>query len=79
MLIQWLAKVFKRFQSTSLINKMHTRRVSWIARYRLKKEIKEGRYWAIEEERKCRLCREEEETWEHVWEACGRSEEKEGG
>ena len=53
-------------------------RVSTLARYKLGNEIKEGRYWAIEEERKCRLCQEEEVTWEYVWEVCGKSGEEEG-
>ena len=36
-------------------------------------------YWEKEENRKCRICEWEKETWEHVWERCVRgSEEKEG-
>ena len=50
-----------------------------LARYRLRNEIKKGRYWVMEKERKCRLCQEEEETWKHVWEVCRRSGEEEGG
>ena len=49
-----------------------------LARYRLGNEVKEGRYWITREERKCRLCQEEEETWEHVWEVCRRSGEEKG-
>ncbi|KAK1123252.1 hypothetical protein K0M31_008882 [Melipona bicolor] len=33
----------------------------------------------IKEKRKCRICHVEEETWEYVWEVCGRSEEEEEG
>jgi len=33
-----------------------------IARYRMGKGIKEGMYWAGEEERMCRMCGKEEET-----------------
>ena len=33
----------------------------------------------MEEERKCGLCQEEEETWQHVWEVYERSGEEEGG
>ena len=36
-------------------------------------------YWKKEENRKCRICEWEEETWENVWEKCVRgSEEREG-
>ncbi|KYN09398.1 hypothetical protein ALC57_18503, partial [Trachymyrmex cornetzi] len=37
-----------------------------VARFRLGNEMKEGRYWEEEEERKCRLCGSEWETWEHM-------------
>jgi len=42
-----------------------------IARYRLGEGVKEGKYWMREEERICRMCWREEETWKHVWEECG--------
>ena len=37
-----------------------------------------GRYWETEEERKCRVCGGEEETWEHVLDRCStrRGEER---
>lgn len=41
-----------------------------MARFRLGNEMRKGRYWECEERRKCRLCGEEVETWEHVWERC---------
>ncbi|KYN50622.1 hypothetical protein ALC57_15112 [Trachymyrmex cornetzi] len=41
-----------------------------MARFRLGNEVREGRYWKGEEERCCRLCGNEEETWEHVWDGC---------
>lgn len=42
-----------------------------VAKYRLGNGMKGGRYWVEEEEeRRCRLCGREEETWEHVWEEC---------
>jgi len=43
-----------------------------IARYRLGEGVKEGMYWMREEERMCRMCGREEESWKHVWEECGR-------
>jgi len=33
-------------------------------------EVKGGRYWEEEDERRCRLCGGEEKTWEHVWKDC---------
>lgn len=50
------------------------KRWSRITRFRLGNEIKESRYWEKEENRKCRICEEEEETWEHVWEGCREGE-----
>lgn len=43
---------------------------SLIARYRCGNEIKGGHYWEDEEERKCRICKQEEETLEHVLKKC---------
>lgn len=37
--------------------------------------MREGRYWEKLEERICRLCGSETETWEHVWEGCRRWKE----
>lgn len=48
------------------------KRWSRVARYRMGEEVREGRYWGGEEERICRICGRQEETWEHVWEKCGR-------
>jgi len=48
-----------------------------VARFRLGNEMKEGRYWEEMEKRRCRLCKGEMETWEHVWERC--REWREGG
>lgn len=41
-----------------------------IIRFRLGNEMKERVYWEVEEKRRCRICGNEEETWEHVWEMC---------
>ncbi|KYN13488.1 hypothetical protein ALC57_14334 [Trachymyrmex cornetzi] len=48
-------------------------------RFRLGDEMKEGRYWEEEEERKCRLCGSGWETWEHIWEGCRAWKMGEGG
>ena len=32
--------------------------------------VREARYWEEIEKRVCRVCGNEEETWEHVWERC---------
>ncbi|KAL6421353.1 hypothetical protein ACFW04_014690 [Cataglyphis niger] len=50
-----------------------------MARYRLGNGMKGNWYWKEEEDKKCRLCGREEETWEHVWERCWvEKNEKEG-
>lgn len=49
-----------------------------IARFKLGSEIKKGRYWEGEEDRRCRICGWGEESWEHVVEVCMR-EGKGGG
>ena len=42
-----------------------------VVRFRLGCEMRGGRYWEEEEEkRKCRVCGWREETWEHVWMEC---------
>ncbi|XP_043263555.1 LOW QUALITY PROTEIN: uncharacterized protein LOC122403853 [Colletes gigas] len=41
-----------------------------LARYRMGNEMRGGEYWGDEEERRCRVCGGEEETWEHVLERC---------
>ena len=50
-----------------------------LARFRLGNEMRGGRYWEEEEERRCRLCGGEEETWEHVLERCTGEEGDERG
>ena len=44
------------------------RRWTRIARFRRENEVKKCMYWEKEENRKCRICEWEEETWKHVWE-----------
>ncbi|XP_071572354.1 uncharacterized protein [Temnothorax nylanderi] len=53
-------------------------RWSRVARFRLGNEVREGLYWGEEEDRRCRMCGREEETWEHIWEECARWEEWDG-
>ncbi|XP_024868138.1 golgin subfamily A member 6-like protein 6 [Temnothorax curvispinosus] len=47
-------------------------RWSRVARFRLGNEIREGLHWEKKENRRCRICEREEETWEHIWEECTR-------
>jgi hypothetical protein len=48
------------------------------ARFRCGNEKRENRYWMEGEERRCRMCYEERETIEHMWNGCGEMREKEG-
>lgn len=41
-----------------------------IARFRLGSEIRENRYWEKEENKLCKMCGGEVESWEYVWEGC---------
>jgi hypothetical protein len=41
-------------------------------------EERENRYWTEGEERRCRMCREESETIEHMWSGCDKMREREG-
>lgn len=34
--------------------------------------MRENKYWVREEEKICKWCGVEKETWKHVWEKCGR-------
>jgi hypothetical protein len=47
-----------------------------VARFRCGNEERENRYWMEEEERMCRMCREERETVEHMWRGCGEMRER---
>lgn len=40
-------------------------------RFRLGSEVREGRYWVVEERKVCRLCGGEMERWERMWEEYG--------
>ncbi|KAK0073073.1 hypothetical protein PV325_010311 [Microctonus aethiopoides] len=53
-------------------------KAEWGKSEELREGMKESKYWAKEDERRCRVCGYEEETWEHVWERC-REREREGG
>jgi hypothetical protein len=48
-----------------------------MARFRCGNEERENKYWMEEEERMCRMCREERETIEHMWRGCGEMRERE--
>jgi hypothetical protein len=48
-----------------------------MARFRYGNEERENRYWMEEEERMCRMRREERETIEHMWRGCGDMRERE--
>lgn len=37
-------------------------------RFKLRNEMREGRYWEEKQKRQYRLCEAEMETWKHVWE-----------
>ncbi|KMQ87887.1 hypothetical protein RF55_12706 [Lasius niger] len=41
-----------------------------VAKFRLGNGIRKNGYWKDEEEKKCRICGREGETWEHIWERC---------
>lgn len=49
-----------------------------MAKFRLRNEVREEKYWVEKKKRKCRRCEREEETWEHGWERCGKWEESAG-
>jgi hypothetical protein len=43
-------------------------------RFRCGNEKRENRYWMEGEERRCRMCYEEGETIEHMWNGCSEIE-----
>jgi hypothetical protein len=47
-----------------------------MARFRCGNEERENRYWMEEQERMCRMCREERETIEHMWRGCGKMRDR---
>ena len=62
-----MVQMYKRRGNAKIFEgKCNANRVRSLTRYRLENEVKEGKYWITEEERKCKLCLEEEETLEHV-------------
>ena len=49
---------------------MRKKERSLIARFRCGNEVRGRQHWREEESRRCRICKEEEETLEHVIERC---------
>jgi hypothetical protein len=49
-----------------------------MARFKCGNEERENRYWTEGEERRCRMCRQESETVEHMWSGCDEMREREG-
>lgn len=41
-----------------------------MARHRIRNEARANRYWEKEENKRCRLCRKEEEIIKHIMEEC---------
>lgn len=54
-------------------NRMRKDELSVIARYRMGNENKACKYWIKKEDRKCRLCREKEEIYKHMFKECRKS------
>lgn len=75
---KWYKKIRTIGLSRYLKGKEKENRLTLIARFRLGSEIRKGRYWEGEENRRCRICGWVEESWEHVVEVCIR-EGKGGG
>lgn len=50
--------------------------IETLARFRLGNETKAAIYWVSEEEKRCRMCKGEEEYIEHVLEKCEKTGEK---
>jgi hypothetical protein len=48
-------------------------------RFRCGNEKRKNRYWTEEEERRCRMCREDRETIEYMWSECAEMRERERG
>ncbi|KAJ3620949.1 hypothetical protein MTP99_003131 [Tenebrio molitor] len=49
-----------------------------MARFKCGDEERDNRYWMGGEERRCRMCYEERETIEHVWNKCSEIKERKG-
>jgi hypothetical protein len=60
-----------------MFESMSTKERKMMARFRCGNEERENKYWMEEEERMCRMCREERETIEHMWRGCGEMRERE--
>jgi len=41
--------------------------------------MRERLYWEKKEKKKCRMCEQEEETYEHAWEKCAKMERRKVG
>lgn len=54
-----------------LKGRMKTKDRSWIAKFRSGNETRGGQHWREEEERKCRVCWQKEETVDHILKECG--------
>lgn len=42
-----------------------------LTKFRLGNVMREGGFWGDDEDKCCRRCGWEVESWEHVWEECG--------
>jgi hypothetical protein len=49
-----------------------------MARFRCGNKERENRYWMEGDERRCRMCYEDSETIEHMWNGCSEMREREG-
>lgn len=68
----WYKEIRREGISKYLMKGWSEERWKRIIRFRLGNEMKGSCYWEEEEEEKkvCRMCKIEEESWEHVWEEC---------
>lgn len=67
---KWYKEVMTEGIPKYLTEGWKTERTRRIARVRLGNEVRERWYWRREEERVCRVCEGEQESWEHLIERC---------
>jgi hypothetical protein len=68
----------ERYMTEKYLGRESTRERTMMARCRCGNEERETRYWMEDEERRWRMCNEERETIEHMWNGCSEIRLREG-
>jgi hypothetical protein len=70
---------YEWYMTEEIPERVSARERKMMARFRCGNKDRENTYWKEGEKRRCRMCYEEKETIEHMWNECSKIRERSNG